>query len=1683
MVSKSTTATTTAIARRGAGRAVLLAMTSALALIAGAAPSRAGDFSFSGGYSNVPAYGTHPVGGINGCNCGQGVPDTVDVTLSGDIFSSASYTNGQAPSAGDNVDIEGLPDGSFPAVQGPANYGNVNGLDPIYGQVAPSYSGSGGFHAFGSGQLAGLTIEGPGELDPGAITVSGTARISGVGDAVVLGTRLVDTHGETYDTGQRAKGIVTISGGALEAGTLQLIGDTADPAFAGGVEIKGGATLTGDAVVQVFSDNGSDIDLSGKSSLISKGKLNFMVQPVTFQPATKVLGLINVNDSTLSAVTINIGAFNPDLGEPQAPDGSRVVVNAMGGAIKASDGLFVGSDVSGGLYATSGAKIDVKGRVTIANYQATTTTASQIDLAGAGTTLTVGERLYVGANAAGSLTVDDKAAVTIKDILVVGLNPGSSGTMLVLNGATVVSDDPQGANALSGDIADQPGSKGKVTLSGDGSSWDAKTSLAVGYGGSGELDIEEGATLKVEGALLRVGRNAGSDGLLILTGEGSTIDAKATTLYVGFGGKGRVDLNGGTVTDLGGVDIGGLAGSDGSLSISGANAALTVAPPSGTSDPADVVVGHAGDGRLTVAAGAKLDLTDAYTIIGQSGGSSGTMTIDASVAAASVKFGLLAIGFAGKGALNIFGAGSGDTSVVEFTQNVQIGEIVGSDGTLSISQATVDIGDSQSNPNKLGQASITLGEAGKGTIAVGEGGTLRAAALNLGDGIGTGAITLSAASSMAEVSGLTQVGAGDKGHGELTLASGSTFTTQSLDVAAVDGAFGAVRDNGGTITVKDAVKVGQAGADSLATVVLNSASKMTAQDVTVAGEDAAILNVLGGSSLTFKTLNVDGKGAVLFDQSTATGTNGLGNWFFGKPDIGVHGGTLTAQNGATITAGLLALDGDGQVTLKDSATTVHLGALSLDNTDGGEGPSLTVDAVLTVDSSITVNGGAATFGDRGASPLSHATAAQLIVNGGEAVIDGGQLTLNGGGFFAGPALQVGPDGALTGDNGGRLYVSGGYEDHSLTSSLRAGSVLDVTGNVDLYGLLTLTDGGQLTDRGGTITVHGSIDMPDNGILFSASGSGPLNIDGGRVEVGPSSSLIGITKVNVGVGGGSGGTLSISGANTSVSGEVSLNNGLLRVTSGSFAIGSGLGGGPVVLDGKTYNIIIGNGGLLDGNGFILGDVLVISGGAQSGVFHPGHSPGVITITGNYAQGMGGVLLLSVGPNSYSQLAVSGSVDLSGGTIQLDSYQGGDLKVGQQYAFIQAAGGITGQPSQVITPEGFTVVTPSIVGGTLMLTATHVANSFAAAATTPNQRAVAAALDAGGTQLIPGILPLVDAVSGLAPASLPATFEQMSPEGLAAGQNAAFLAQHGFDMSLARAAAAPGLPGAAPLSASVAGDGRLWFQGFDAGGRFSANAGAGLAAARTDGGGFTLGLDHKLGPNGLIGVAAGASSTAFAVPGRTASGRVAGAHLGVFGTWSGGPLYASGQFTYTRFHDTTRRLATAAGFSGALDGDAVADAFGGRLEVGWRIDGAVYSAAPYVAVEGVRLMERGFTETATGSAQPLALTLPAQDAGSAVLSVGVKASARWTLGPLALTPSLDVAYGRELVDRRSLTAAFSSAPTLTFLVDGAAPGRDSVHVGLGLDARLSDRVALFAQLETDQARRSHANAAYFGLRMNW
>jgi outer membrane autotransporter protein len=99
------------------------------------------------------------------------------------------------------------------------------------------------------------------------------------------------------------------------------------------------------------------------------------------------------------------------------------------------------------------------------------------------------------------------------------------------------------------------------------------------------------------------------------------------------------------------------------------------------------------------------------------------------------------------------------------------------------------------------------------------------------------------------------------------------------------------------------------------------------------------------------------------------------------------------------------------------------------------------------------------------------------------------------------------------------------------------------------------------------------------------------------------------------------------------------------------------------------------------------------------------------------------------------------------------------------------------------------------------------------------------------------------------------------------------------------------------------------------------------------------------------------------------------------------------------------------------------------------------------------------------------------------VGVRADARIAAGAVIFTPTLDVAYQHELIDRRDLTAAFASAPSLTFVVDGAAPGADGARIALGIDAQVASAVHLYGQVRRDQFSQSDATSWVAGLDVVW
>ncbi|MGH8093685.1 MAG: beta strand repeat-containing protein [Chthoniobacterales bacterium] len=96
------------------------------------------------------------------------------------------------------------------------------------------------------------------------------------------------------------------------------------------------------------------------------------------------------------------------------------------------------------------------------------------------------------------------------------------------------------------------------------------------------------------------------------------------------------------------------------------------------------------------------------------------------------------------------------------------------------------------------------------------------------------------------------------------------------------------------------------------------------------------------------------------------------------------------------------------------------------------------------------------------------------------------------------------------------------------------------------------------------------------------------------------------------------------------------------------------GGETDLDGLTITgPVTLNGGVLSGSGVIDGDLT-----NTGGFISPGHSPGVIGVTGSFTQSSGGTMVLEDGgitPDAFDQLEIAGTATL-GGTLDLQLING-------------------------------------------------------------------------------------------------------------------------------------------------------------------------------------------------------------------------------------------------------------------------------------------------------------------------------------------------------------------------------------------------------------------------------------------
>ncbi|MDP6567611.1 MAG: hypothetical protein QF578_22475 [Alphaproteobacteria bacterium] len=615
--------------------------------------------------------------------------------------------------------------------------------------------------------------------------------------------------------------------------------------------------------------------------------------------------------------------------------------------------------------------------------------------------------------------------------------------------------------------------------------------LEVGYTDQGDVTVNQysGAneqSLLTTGAA-RVGYGLFGDGKVTVDGDLSQWDANGTT-YIGHsGGEGLVEIKNEGRWESQTVRLGYTSGSEGEVKLSGQD---TVWVTKGVT-----TLGYSGNGTGDVSIDAKAGM---YLGSSLSIGRYGDGDLDVS------SYGLLTDDNppAGYG-----GGGGGDD---HHLAKIYIGEQSTGVGALSVHDAGSGLRSTIENGG-----TIYVGHRGEGTFSVYGGGEFQGANVTIGTyGGATGSAQISHADSIWNQTDTLTIG--DAGTG--------TFYA----------------DTGGvTVDTGDVILGKQSGGDGTAYLDGDSSSQESNWDsagtVTVGAAGTGELNI--GNHARLESDN-----GTLGELSGGDGTVNVDGWnaswaALNKLIVGGAGTGVLNITGGAIVHGTTASGNEVAVVANDggSSGTVNLtGSNARWTNQSGFQVGLGGQALVDIQGGIMSGSG----GDIDVGVLSGSDG-KIIVDG-----SGGRLT-------AGGALNVGiqGQGTIEASGGARIESTGGVIDSNGTQTgvvdlTGSGTRWDSSGNLDVgqdgKGSLTIEAGAVVTSVKGQVAVNngseGTVDIDGSGTAWNASGDLRLGFGGtATVQVTGGATLSSDQNVFVGDGGTGEGTVTVSGANSTLSG--------------------------------------------------------------------------------------------------------------------------------------------------------------------------------------------------------------------------------------------------------------------------------------------------------------------------------------------------------------------------------------------------------------------------------------------------------------------------------------------------------------------------------------------------------------------
>jgi outer membrane autotransporter protein len=1016
------------------------------------------------------------------------------------------------------------------------------------------------------------------------------------------------------------------------------------------------------------------------------------------------------------------------------------------------------------------------------------------------------------------------------------------------------------------------------------------------------------------------------------------------------------------------------------------------------------------------------------------GGTAGTVTVDGSagaVQATGMQFATDGYAVDG-GTLELIGNGVapvirvGDGSSAGASMTATIGAVLAGSagltktdaGTLVLAGANIYTGGTAINGGTLSVGSdANLGQSSGGVTF--NGGTLKttgvfatARTLSLA---GNG--TLQADTDLTVSGAITGGGALTKtGAGTLVLAGGNTYTGGTVigggtlsvgSDANLGGVTGAVTFNGGLL------KTTCAFATSRTVNMASNGILQTDADLTISGAitGSGTLTKTGAGTLVLAGGNTYTGGTVIGGGTLSVGSDAnLG----GATGAVTFNGGLLKTTGTFATGRALNLASNG--TLQTDADLTVAGAIS-----GSGTLTKTGNGVLALSGSNTYAGGTAING----GTLSVSSDANLGLATGAVTLNGGALA-TASAFATARTLNLAGNGSLQTD--ADLTVSGAITGGALTKT-GAGTLI-LAGANSYSGGTTIAAG---TLQGDTHTLRGAI--IDNGALVfaqsdrgvfdgSLSGHGHLRVQGG-------------------------GTLVVNGAN-SFDGDTTVTAGTLVVGDDSHA-GATLGG----------KVAVGTGATLHGIGSIGGLDL-------AGTVAPGNSIGTLRVNGDAVFQKGATYQLEVQPDGGSdRIVASGKASIQGGNVVVLA-QPGSYAARTDYTMLSASQGISGQFDGVSSNLAF--LTPSLAYTANAVTLSMQRNDIAMAsvATTPNQRAVAGAIDSLGRGRA-----VYDAVLGMDASHARASYDPLTGELHASTRTA--LLDDSYYVRDAVNRRLLGQDGIGDRSASRGGV-TAWTSAWGRAGQIDGDGNT--SRLNADSSGLLVGADVAVSDQAKLGAFGGVGKQALRIVARGDKADVHATHLGIYGgaQWGAWQARAGVAYAWERV-DSKRQLGLAGGAASAV-ARYDADLAHGYVEGGYRFEFGAAALEPYLNVAHMRLRTDAIEEANAAAA----LDAAGKRTDTTTATLGTRLY-------VGLDPQGVVHAHAGLGWRQAWGATASSVQERfavggsSFTVDGVPMARHAAVVEGGLSWRWSPRVSMdanyqgqFASGNKDQAVRLNLSVAF-------